>query len=332
MAIAPEHGASWGNNMALSDYNRDQLTAARDFVLGNQNNLSTVWSTAAKMGLPVSDVTDLLNWTQFNPSWTAQRQTYTPQGVSSAMGVAPPPPPPPPPPPSTFKYLPPSMQPVTLSNPSTYRANPYLGQMSNAITSQVTDNLQRNILPGLGSAAVGAGGYGGSRQGVLEANALRDANQGLSNSLANMYYGDYNNAMNRQLQQYGMDQGYNLGLGNLNLGMQNSLQNYNLGLGNLALGNQNSMQNFYSTQRGQDMQQMQLGANLFNMGNQGMLGQGQFLYNLGLTQQQAPWQVMGNYTNTLSPFTGYGSTSGNPFAGAIGGALTGAQLYNIFNG
>lgn len=243
--------------------------------------------------------------------------------------------------------------PQTLGNPFTYTPNPYLGEMAGTIRQQVTDNLQRNILPGIGSAAIAAGGYGGSRQGVVEANALKDANTGLSGALSNLYGQDYNNAMSRNLQKYQGDQNYNMGLGNLGLGFQNSAQNYALGLGglanqrygqdqnfalgvgNLGLGYQNSLQNFYTAQRGQDMQGVQLGANLFQQGNTGMQQQGQGLYNLGLTQQQAPWSVVGNYTNTVSPFTGFGnttnSTPGNAGAGALGGALVGAQLYNLFN-
>lgn len=243
--------------------------------------------------------------------------------------------------------------PQALGNPFTYTPNPYLGEMANTIRQQVTDNLQRNILPGIGSAAMAAGGYGGSRQGVVEANALKDANTGLSGALSNLYGQDYNSAMSRGLQKYQGDQNYNMGLGNLGLGFQNSAQNYELGLGglanqrygqdqnfalgmgNLGLGYQNSLQNFYTAQRGQDMQGVQLGANLFQQGNTGMQQQGQGLYNLGLTQQQAPWSVVGNYTNTVSPFTGFGnttnSTPGNAGAGALGGALVGAQLYNIFN-
>lgn len=276
-----------------------------------------------------------------------------------------------------------------LTNPFTYTPNPYLGEMAGTIRQQVTDNLQRNVLPGIGSAAIAAGGYGGSRQGVVEANALKDANTGLAGALSNLYGQDYNNALGRNLQKYQGDQNYNMGLGNLGLGFQNSAQqyalgvgglqnqrygqdqnfalgagglanqrygqdqnfvlgagglanqrygqdqNYALGMGNLGLGYQNSLQNFYTNQRGQDMQGMQLGANLVQQGNTGMQQQGQGIYNLGLTQQQAPWNVVGNYTNTVSPFTGFGnttnSTPGNAVAGALGGATVGAQLYNIFN-
>lgn len=208
---------------------------------------------------------------------------------------------------------------VSLGNPERYdQHNPYLQQMGDSITSQVTDNLNRNIMPGIRSSAVSSGNFGGSRQGVVEANAIKDANQGLSNALTGMRFGDYNNTMSRQLQRYGQD------------------QSYNLGLGNLQLGNKNSDQGFYTQQRGQDLQQVGLGASLFGQGNQGMLNQGQGIYNLGLTGQQAPWQSMQNFGNVSQPYTGFGSSSqnqsGSAGAGFLGGALAGSQAYNIFGG
>lgn len=196
------------------------------------------------------------------------------------------------------------------------QSNPYIGSYANAITNQVTQNLQRNILPGISSGAMSAGGFGGSRQGVVEANALNDANQGLSNALAGVYSSDWNNQQGRDLQRYGMDQSYNLGMGNLGL-------NY-----------QNSQNNFYTAQRGQDLQAAGLGAQLAQMANQGFLGQGQGLYNVGTTTQQAPWGAINNFTGAARPFTGFGSdsssTSSNPWASAIGGAYGGAQLFNLF--
>lgn len=239
-------------------------------------------------------------------------------------------------------------------DPTKYQANPYLGQMGKSITGQVTENLLRNVMPEIRNGAQAAGGFGGSRQGVVEANALKDASKSISDSLTGMYFGDYTNAMNRNLQQYGMDQNfnmglgqlglnaqnaarnYNLGVGQLDLGNQNSLQNYNLGLGQLALGNQNSLQNFYSTNRGQDLQQTQLGASLMNMGNQGFLSQGQGLYGLGQTQQQAPWNTINNANAGLGQWSGYGTTTsanqGGGAQGVLGGALAGGQLGNLWGG
>lgn len=197
------------------------------------------------------------------------------------------------------------------------QSNPYIGAYGQAITNQVTQNLQRNILPNISSSAMAAGGFGGSRQGVVEANALNDANQGLSNALAGAYSQDWNNQQGRNLQQYGMD------------------QSYNLGLGNLGLNAQNSQNNFYTAQRGQDMQQAGLGAQLAQMANQGYLNQGSGLYDTGSMYQNAPWNTMGQFNQAVTPYTGYGATStvsqnSNPWAQALGGAMLGGQLGRLF--
>ncbi len=183
---------------------------------------------------------------------------------------------------------------------------PYLQEMGRAIQAQSNQNLQQNILPGIGQGAQAAGMYGSSRQGTAEGIAMGNAQVGTNAALANMY-----------LQGYGQD------------------QQYNLGLGSLALGNKNSDQGFYTQQRGQDLQQVGLGASLFGQGNQWMLNQGQGIYNLGLTGQQAPWQSMQNFGNVSQPYTGFGSSSqnqsGSAGAGFLGGALAGSQAYNIFS-
>jgi hypothetical protein len=198
-----------------------------------------------------------------------------------------------------------------------YTPNPYLAQQADAITQQVTGNLNRSILPQLRGGAQSVGGFGGSRQGVVEANALNDANQGISNALANLYGADYTNAMNRGLQQQSLDNSYNLGLGNLGLNAQNA---------------QNS---FYTSQRGQDLQQMGLGSQLAQSANQGYLNQGSGVYDVGSQYQNAPWQTMGNFNSAATPYTGYGATSTtsqgtNPWAQALGGAAMGAQLGRLF--
>ena len=183
-------------------------------------------------------------------------------------------------------------------NVNQYNQNPYLQQMGTVLTNRVTDNLSRNIMPSIRSNAVMAGGFGGSRQGVVEANAMRDANQTISDALTGAYFQDFTNQMNRNLQQYGQNQG------------------------------------FYSNQRGQDLQQTALGADLFQRGNQGFLGQGQGIYGLGTTQQQAPWQVVNNANAGLGQWSGYGTTTqaGGGAQGMLGGALAGGQLGNLWGG
>lgn len=187
--------------------------------------------------------------------------------------------------------------------------NPYLSSAQQAITQQVTDNLQRNILPGINSSAQGVGGFGGSRQGVVQANALRDANQQITNGLAGLSFNAYEGDQGRQLQRYGIDANYSLGAMNAN-------------------------NNFYTAQRGQDLTALGLGASLTNQANQGYLNQGQGMYGIGNIYQQAPWGTMGNYNGVMTPYTGYGSTStsgtGGGASGALGGAMGGAQLWSMF--
>lgn len=195
--------------------------------------------------------------------------------------------------------------------------NPYLGAQADAITQQVTNNLKRNILPGISSDAIAAGGYGGSRQGIAEGNAIGQTNQGLSQSLANLYGTNYQQDVGNALQGQSIQNSYNLGLG----GLANQLY----------LGNQGQNQNFYTQQRQLDQSGAALGANLYGQGNQGYLGQGTGIYGIGSTQQQAPWNPLVNASNVYSPYSGLGggqtqTQSGSPFAGAIGGAVAGAQV------
>lgn len=191
--------------------------------------------------------------------------------------------------------------------------NPYLQDQTNAITRTATDNLRQNILPNIGGGAVAAGGYGGSRQGIAEGLAIGQTNQGISNAVANLqgnaYQFDQANETNR-------------------LGLNNQ---YNLGLGNLGLQNQQQGLNFYTQQRGLDQSGAQLGANLVGAGNAGYLSQGTGIAGIGNTQQQAPWTALQNGSNVFSQYSGLGggqvqNQQGSALGGAIGGGLAGAQI------
>lgn len=85
-------------------------------------------------------------------------------------------------------------------------SNEALQQRMDAVSQQVNETLQRDILPGIGTDAVGAGQYGSSRQGVLEANAVDDTTQNLSNELARMQLEAYEQERQRQMQAPGMIQ------------------------------------------------------------------------------------------------------------------------------
>lgn len=129
-------------------------------------------------------------------------------------------------------------------NPYRYdQQNPYLSQMAQSIGSQISDNVQRNIMPNVRSGAQQAGGYGGSRQGVVEANVYNDANKSFSDAVTNLYSTDYNNQLNRQMQQYQTDSNFDVSQGQLALGNKQADNTYNLGLSNLQLGRDTLGQN-----------------------------------------------------------------------------------------
>jgi hypothetical protein len=169
--------------------------------------------------------------------------------------------------------------------------NPFLPAAQKSVTDQVTNNLKQNILPGIRSGAQAMGGFGGSRQGIAEGNAITGTNQALGNSLANM-----------GLNAYGMDQ------------------------------------NFYTGQRGQDIQQQRLGADLFGMGMTGLGNQGAGMYNAGLSQFNAGAMPFQTFQGMLSPFTGLNSSQQQTMPGAstagglLGGLLGGLQLGNLWGG
>jgi hypothetical protein len=245
----------------------------------------------------------------------------------------------------------PSQAPV--ADPRVYEPNPYLGQMANEIGRRADRSLGMG-LQGIRSSAVGVGGLGGSRQGVAEGQAISDSNDNLQGNLSNLYSSDYNSSLGRNLQQYGVDTNANLARSGQDLqrygiassaNLQNNAQNQNFytanrgqdlqqyGLDtNAALTNQGQMQGFYTANRGLDQQGLQIGANLFNQGNQGMINQGQGIYGIGNTQQQAPFNVFNNANQTISPYAGAGSSNtsssaqGGGLSGIAGGAFAGAQI------
>ena len=216
----------------------------------------------------------------------------------------------------------PSASPAGSISSATAGQNPYLQQMGDALVQQNTQNLQRNVLPRIGSAAMAAGGYGGSRQGVVESNAISDLNTTNANGLASLYGGAYNTNLQ-----------YDLGRRNNDLGYFGAANSYNLGMGNLGLGyagldRQIANDNMSWGQQGYN-NNMGLWGQLMN-NNQIGLGAGQGINNTPINY----WQQFGNQYNSIGQ--GYGtqtsSGGGNPIMGALGGAQLGSQAYNWWNG
>lgn len=178
--------------------------------------------------------------------------------------------------------------------------NPYLSQMGDALTQTMTRNWQRNVQPQIASSAMATGGYGGSRQGVIEANSANDLNQGIGSALAGLYGNGYNTALNYDLGLRGNELGY----ANLDRSINNDNLNWQLQGANFGLGVYDRMQ----------------------QGNQTGL-------NAATNIQNTPynyWQNFSNQANSIGQ--GYGtqtqSTGGNPLMGALGGAQLGNQAAN----
>lgn len=118
-----------------------------------------------------------------------------------------------------------------------YQANPYLDQMAAGIVQQTTRNLNEQIMPGLRSQAIAAGGFGDARHGVAEGLAIGRTNDALANSLANLYGTDYQKAMDRNAQIYQAEMQNQLGYAGLDtqrygIDQNNATQRYSTDLSN----------------------------------------------------------------------------------------------------
>lgn len=189
--------------------------------------------------------------------------------------------------------------------------NPYLTQMGDALVQQNTQNFNRSVMPAISSQALASGGFGGSRQGVIEANAMNDLNQTNANALANLYGSQWNNDRNRDLGYYQAGNSYNLGLGNL-------------GLGYAGLDRQINNDNQAWQQQG-----INNGLNIWDRlqaGNNTAINAGNNIQNTPLNYWNQFSQGINSIGRGYGTSTGSSSTSGNPLLGAVGGAQLGGQL------
>ena len=181
--------------------------------------------------------------------------------------------------------------------------NPYLQQMGDMMAGTMTNNWQRKVQPQIASQSIAAGGYGGSRQGVAEANSANDLNMGIGSALANLY-----------------GQGYGQGL------------NYDLGQQNIGLGYANLDRNINNDNLNWQMQGANFGLNMYDRLQQA----NQLGLQTGSQIQNTPWNYWQNFSNQANSIgQGYGtqtnSTGGNPFMGALGGAQLGNQIGQWWN-
>lgn len=184
--------------------------------------------------------------------------------------------------------------------------NPYLQQMGDVMAGQMTQNFNRNVMPGISSQMMATGGYGGSRQGVIEANAMNDLNGQIGNALTNLYGQGYNTSLQ-----------YDLGLRNNDLGFA-------------GLDSQIAQNNFNNRLNGANF-----GLGVFNQG----MANNQTGINAGTNIQNTPMNYWSQFANQFNGIgQGYGSTTGstsqqgNPVLGALGGAQLGGRIANGWGG
>lgn len=220
--------------------------------------------------------------------------------------------------------------------------NPYLRQQANAITGQLTRNLQENVMPGIRSESVLSGQYGGSRQGIAEGLAASRMNQDLAPALTNLFGGAYENAQQRMFGTANAlnDQAYQNATNNANRNVGVQQFNANLGLQNnqqQMMQNQNNLNNrMQAVNMGNGLNQF-MGGQLQNLGAVNALQDNTYnnAINGMMTPQNINWQNFQNYSNPVLGAAGMGGTQQqtqykNVGAGALGGAMSGAAMGSMF--
>lgn len=206
--------------------------------------------------------------------------------------------------------------------------NPYLQELGGNMTDQMTLNFQRQVMPGLRSGTMVAGGYGGSRQGVLEANAQNDMQRQLASGLSSLYGSGFNSSLNYDLGIYQSDNQLAAAREAAAAQAAAAARQYDLGMANLNFQRENAAWN----------QQLQ-GAN-FGLGLYDRLGNNNAsAWGLGTQVQNTPmnyWQQFANQSNAFGQ--GYGTQTqstpmySSPMTGALGGMQMGGALGNMWGG
>lgn len=222
--------------------------------------------------------------------------------------------------------------------------------------TDVTNNLTRNVLPGIQGGAIAAGQYGSSRQGIAEGNALSDYTNQLTNAntqlgLANsanttgQLASDYQQGQSRALAaaQGLSQQQYTTALQDANTKNQAEFMNvgnsYDVSKTNAGLQQQTNLANLGTTQQtNMANQASQLQTNAQNNAGVttgagmlgGLLGQANSGLNAGTGYAQG-------VNSLIQPYLGANQTTTQPYyantaSNVMGGALMGSQLGSLFGG
>jgi hypothetical protein len=206
--------------------------------------------------------------------------------------------------------------------------------------TDLTNNLQRNILPGIRNNSVLAGQYGGSRQGVAEGNAISDYTNQLTSANTTLGMANSANTTAQQAQAYQQGQDRALaatqGLG---------AQQYGVASQNANTKNQAEFLNVGNVQQSNLANQgAQLQTNAQNnsaaLGGAGLLGGlSSAAYGTAQNADNAGINRATQVNGLLAPYLGANSSSTtsqplyqNTGNSVLGGALAGGQLAGLFGG
>lgn len=176
--------------------------------------------------------------------------------------------------------------------------NPYIDQIINSASSDVTRNYQDAVQPRIDAAAAKAGRYGSGSYALESAKAQDSLQRNLSDISSNTRYQNY--ATERQ---------------NQNLAAQLLPQ-----LSNLDFQSAQRLSQVGEAREGYNQDQINADIDRFNFDQQNP-------YNKLLNYLS---MIQGNYGSSATATNPYGSTRRNPITGAIGGAMSGAQLGSMF--
>lgn len=224
--------------------------------------------------------------------------------------------------------------------------NPYLSNIARDNFTMATRNMMENVMPGIGSGAMAAGQYGGSRQGIAQGLAMSRLNQDVTAANNNMFGNAYQQAQGNMLSAAGQLGGFGMSAETNNASsiLNNNQFNSSLSSG-IAQNNANrsltaDTTNASNTLAGNNQRLGQMGAavdwyntsnNMQNTGIKNALD----LANYGNTYQN---DALKNYAGIVAPLGGMGGTGSsstpyytNPTNNLLGGALAGSQIFkNIF--
>jgi hypothetical protein len=211
--------------------------------------------------------------------------------------------------------------------------NPYLSNMAQDNFTMANRNLMENIMPGIGGSAIGAGQYGGSRQGIAQGLAASRLNQDVTSANNQMFGNAYQQAQNNMLNAANTLGGFSTQTGIANANNQTSA-----GIASANNATQASMANANNQLRGNDQQLSRMNSAMDWMNTGNNMQNTAIKNSLDLSNYGNNYSnnALNQYSNTINPMAGMGNQTSNPYftnpaANVIGGATAGSQIFkNIF--